>query len=237
MPIYPIPQNILLRSASNRAPRLLGELGQVAFEAGHVFWDAKEAIPYAVFPLRGTISLRLSPGDGKDIEVAIVGREGFAGVCLSLGAEKAEVAAVAQTGGVALLMPREIFRRVRLASVEFNAAVQSYVRFFLVLVTRSAICTRAHLIEQQYIGRLLLIHDRIEESSFAMTQDHFSRLLGVRRASLSRIGAALQARGLIRFERGKITILDREHLETLACSCYREVKREFGRYTRSQGGF
>jgi hypothetical protein len=39
----------------------------------------------------------------------------------------------------------------------------------------------------------------------------------------------LQKAGLIRYSRGKLTILDRKGMEAAACECYRAVKEIFDR--------
>lgn len=65
-----------------------GGVQHVTFEAGHQFWTAKKPARYAAFPLRGVISLRASADERKSVEVAQVGREGFADVPVLLGAAK-----------------------------------------------------------------------------------------------------------------------------------------------------
>jgi hypothetical protein len=48
-----------------------------------------------------------------------------------------------------------------------------------------------------------------------------ANMLGVRRE-----GGTAAAAGVIRYSRGKVTILDRPELEQLCCECYSVVKRE-----------
>jgi len=48
---------------------------------------------------------------------------------------------------------------------------------------------------------------------------------GVRRASVSEAAAALQAKGLISYARGDISVLDRAGLEQAACDCYRSSRQ------------
>jgi hypothetical protein len=51
----------------------------------------------------------------------------------------------------------------------------------------------------------------------------------VRRSSVTDVLLPLQGAGLIRNQRGRITILDREGLEGHSCECYRVVEEEFAR--------
>ncbi|GIH95923.1 hypothetical protein Psi01_65530 [Planobispora siamensis] len=52
-------------------------------------------------------------------------------------------------------------------------------------------------------------------------------MLGVRRASVSEVAAALAADGCIAYHRGTITILDRDRLQDAACACYAIIGEAF----------
>ena len=54
-------------------------------------------------------------------------------------------------------------------------------------------------------------------------------MLNVRRESITQELGELKAAGLIRCQRGRITVVNRSNLEARACECYRGIKREFTR--------
>jgi hypothetical protein len=62
-----------------------------------------------------------------------------------------------------------------------------------------------------------------------MTQELIANMLGVRREGVTAAAGELQKLGVIRYSRGKITVLDRARLEQLSCECYGVVKQETDR--------
>jgi hypothetical protein len=54
-------------------------------------------------------------------------------------------------------------------------------------------------------------------------------MLGVRREGVTEAAGKLQKLKVIRYARGKITVLNRVKLESLCCECYAVVKRETDR--------
>jgi hypothetical protein len=51
----------------------------------------------------------------------------------------------------------------------------------------------------------------------------------VRREGVTEAAGKLQKLGVITYQRGRITVLDRPPLEQLSCECYAVVKRETDR--------
>ncbi|WP_395685574.1 Crp/Fnr family transcriptional regulator [Caenimonas koreensis] len=64
------------------------------------------------------------------------------------------------------------------------------------------------------------------QNRLTMTREFISHMLGVRRSGVSVAAAKLEKLGVIAYQRGLITVLDRKRLEALSCECYASVKRE-----------
>ena len=76
---------------------------------------------------------------------------------------------------------------------------------------------------------LLLRIERLSTNELTMTQELIANMLGVRREGVAEAAGKLQRAGLIRYSRGRITVLDRPRLEQATCECYAVVKKEFDR--------
>jgi Mn-dependent DtxR family transcriptional regulator len=75
----------------------------------------------------------------------------------------------------------------------------------------------------------LLSLDRLEGNQLVMTQELIANMLGVRREGVTEGALKLQQAGLIRYARGRITVIDRPGLERRSCECYMVVKKEYDR--------
>ena len=62
-----------------------------------------------------------------------------------------------------------------------------------------------------------------------MTQDLIANMLGVRREGVTEAAGKLQRASFILYQRGAITVLDRQGLEARSCECYQVVKTESDR--------
>jgi CRP-like cAMP-binding protein len=104
-----------------------------------------------------------------------------------------------------------------------------YTQALITQMAQTAVCNRHHSIDQQLCRWLLLSLDRLASNEISMTQELIANMLGVRREGVTEAAGKLQDAGLIRYHRGRITMLDRPGLEARACECYQVVKTEFDR--------
>jgi len=104
-----------------------------------------------------------------------------------------------------------------------------YTQALITQMSQTAVCNRHHSVDQQLCRWLLLSLDRLASNELTMTQELIANMLGVRREGVTDAAGKLQTLGVIRYQRGRITVLDRPKLEKLSCECYAVVKKETDR--------
>ena len=219
------PANGLLAALPGRDYlRLLGEFDLVPLALGQVLYQPGERIRHVYFPNDAVVSL-LVVLELKALEVGLVGREGMVGVPLALGAERASVRAMVQGAGTALRMKAAGFREEFERCIPLQRELLRYAHAELVQARQTAGCSRFHQVEERLAYWLLMAHDRMRASGgLQITHELLADMLGVRRVGVTNAAGNLQRRGLIKYHRGEIRVLDRRGLEAAACSCYRAVK-------------
>jgi CRP-like cAMP-binding protein len=192
----------------------------VELELADVLCRPEANITHVYFPTRSFIS-QITPGDCAGLEVAMVGDEGMFGVPLGLGVRISPVTAVVQGAGTALRMGARAFQAQLAKSTELRKHLGVYTYVHMSQIAQTAACNRFHRVEQRLARWLLMTSDRAHSLAFKVTHAFLAFMLGVRRVGVTTAAVQLQARGLIRYSRGNLLILDRKGLEQVSCSCYR----------------
>jgi len=209
--------------------RWLPQLEWVEMPLGMVLYESGGTLGYVYFPTSAIVSLLYVMEDGASAEIAVVGNEGIVGISLFMGGESTSSRAVIQSAG------RGFRLRGQTMKEEFNRAgpvlhlLLRYTQALITQMSQTAVCNRHHSLDQQLCRWLLLSLDRLAGNELVMTQELIANMLGVRREGVTEGALKLQRAGLIRYARGRITILDREGLESRTCECYAVVKREYER--------
>ncbi len=214
---------------------LLPFLEPVVLEYKRPLYNADERIEFVHFIESGVGSLVCTMADGQAAEVGTIGNEGLIGLPVLLGDNQAPSSMYVQVPGRGLRMRARIFREQLEQSQRMRAVLLRYTHVFFNHIALTAACAHFHSLEQRCCRWLLMTHDRMPSDTFLLTHEFLAMMLGVRRAGVSVAAGALQRAGLIRYHRGRITILDREGLEERACECYAVTKAEFDRLLGSAG--
>jgi CRP-like cAMP-binding protein len=178
-------------------------------------------VEYAYFINGGLVSLVKVMEDGRSVEIAAVGTEGFLGLFAAYGFGRALVDHIVQIPATALRIKRSKLQN----EISKHAALRRVMTNYLLLVAEQlaqvSACNRLHSLEQRCCHWLLVAHDNALSDQFKLTQEFLASLLGAQRPSVSTTTNRLQKVGLIRYVHGKISILNRAALEETACECYR----------------
>jgi CRP-like cAMP-binding protein len=208
--------------------RWLPQLESVDLPLGMVLYEPGACMSHVYFPTTAIVSLLYVMENGASAEIAVVGNEGVVGISLFMGGESTTSRAVVQSAGHGFRFASQAIKR------EFNRApvlhlLLRYTQALITQMAQTAVCNRHHSLDQQLCRWLLLSLDRLRGSELVMTQELISHMLGVRREGVTEAALKLQKAGLIRYARGRISVLDRGGLEARSCECYEVVKKEYDR--------
>lgn len=207
------------------APRL--EL--VSLTLGQVLYESGSRLRHVYFPSTAIVSLLYTLADGASAEIAVAGNEGIIGVSLFMGGETTPSRAVVQSAGHAYRLKSQLLKDAFNRAGAMQHLLLRYTQALLTQMAQTAVCNRHHSLDQQLCRWLLLSLDRLPSHELVMTQALIANMLGVRREGVTEAAGSLQRAGLIRYSRGRITVVDRAGLETRTCECYGVVKREYDR--------
>lgn len=209
---------------------------EVTLEAGRILHQPYDIIEFAYFPLTAMISLVSIMENGATTEIGLIGNEGMIGDSIFLGGEYTISQAIVQMSGKSLKIKAQILKREFTKGGTLQKILLLHTQARLTQVAQSAACNRQHKIEARLARWLLSVYDCVLKDELPLTQEFISNMLGVRRAGVTMAANKLQERGIIRYNRGKIVIVDHKQLEETSCECYRVVQKEFIRLLGSRRG-
>ena len=210
--------------------RILPSLVRVTLKSGQVLYEPGGIMQTAYFLETAVVSVLSLAEDGTSLEVSVVGDEGMIGVPIVLGSRGLPYKTIVQGSGDAWRMKAEALRKEFYLCGPLHKLILHYLHTVIVHLSQSSACNRFHTVQQRLCRWLLTSQDRGGSNEIESTQEFLSQILGVNRGSASQAAGALQRAGLIRYRRGRITILDRAGLEATACECYRIVRAEVTRF-------
>jgi CRP-like cAMP-binding protein len=209
--------------------RLLPHLHPVSFEPRHVVYESNEQMEALYFPTTCVVSLLYTMTDDATAEIGLVGNDGVVGIALFMGGSTRPNRAVVQVAGDAFSVPAPVVQEEFKLGGPCQILLLRYTQALITKISQTAVCNCLHTPEQRFCRWLLRIHDRVESAELRITHEFIAKMLGGRREGVTRAAGHLQAAGLIRCDRGQITILDRQGLEAASCECYQVVKNEIDR--------
>ncbi len=196
---------------------------------GKVLYESGDVLRYVYFPTNCIVSLLYVLADGASAEISVVGNEGLIGIALFMGGETTPSRAIVQSAGFAYRLVGQQLKDEFHRNGEVQLLLLRYTQALITQMAQTAVCNRHHSVDQQLCRWLLLSLDRLSSNQLVMTQELIANMLGVRREGVTEAAGKLDKLGVIRYARGRITVLDRPKLEQLCCECYAVVKKESDR--------
>lgn len=234
---HPDPRHNLLLGClpGHEYDRLLPALEPVELDVRDPIFDRGTAITHLYFPVDCVLSLVATAEDETAVEVATIGHEGMAGLPAFLGTPTSPNDCFCQIPGQALRLPVPDLQRFLSGDGALHDVLHRYIQATMVQLAQSVACNRLHTTEERCARWLLQTRDRVGADEFLLTQEFLAQMLGVRRGTVSLTAGVLQQAGIIRYTRGRMTVLDAAALHEAACDCYDIVQAEYRRLSGSPG--
>ena len=219
-------KNLLLGDLPGHEQQMIRPfLTRSALLAGQVLVEQNQVLDEIIFVENGLVALMSDASASRlPVQVAMLGREGLAGYWALFGLDNAApVSLVAQISGPAYRLPVADMRMLMKTCPSLRHSTMRAKEAMIRQIMQTAASNARDTIAERCVRWLLMAHDRVEGDELAITHAALSNLLGVRRSGITIVAAGLQEAGVLRVNRGRITILDRTGLERSAASAPRLV--------------
>ena len=207
--------------------RLLPRLERVVLPPFEILYNFEDEITHVYFPNRNAVVSTLCGTDEKvNVEVALCGSEGAVGLSALFGMTTSPYQNLVQVPGTGSRLTVEDAKQEFKLGGAFHGSLLKFTYLLLLQTSQTALCNRIHSDEERLARWLLLSDDRIESNKLPLPRELLAKLLGRNHAGVSVVASTLERAGLVSYNGAELEILDREKLETVACSCYWVVKRQ-----------
>jgi len=202
------------------------DLNHISLTHGRSLYEPGAPIDQIYFPQSGMISLLVVLKDGGTIETGTIGREGAVGLHSALGKRASFTRATTLIAGKFSTIRADVFTQIAQQNASVRDMIARYTEVLWAETQQLAACNAIHEASARLCRWLLQCADCIDGDQLPITQELIAQMLGVRRTTITLLARSLQRKGLIKYARGKIVILDRKSLEHSACECYTIIQRE-----------
>lgn len=209
--------------------RLADDLELVPLTLGQILYESGETMSHAYFPIDCVVSLLYVMENGESAEIAVVGNEGMIGIALFMGGESTMSRAIVQNAGHAYRLKAQVLKDEFLSGGALSRLLLMFASALITQMVQTAACNRHHPVAQQLCRWILLSLDRLPSGRISMTEKLIGNMLGLDPADVSKAASVLEQEGLIHYNGGEITVLDRAGVEKHSCECYGVVKKESDR--------
>jgi CRP-like cAMP-binding protein len=224
------PRNRLLAALPpTEYTQLYPQLERIRLQPKQILYTPGMPLTHVYFPEGGVVSLLVVLEDGATTEVAALGNRDMVGLPLFFGASVSQEQVVCQLACEAVRIEARALLAAAASSAALHQLLHVYAAALLRQIVQTSACNRRHSTEARLTRWLLLTQDHVGADDLPVTHEALADILGVRRATVTLAAGMLQQAGLIRYQRGSVTIVDRPGLEAVACECYGVIRAAYAR--------
>jgi len=210
--------------------KLAPNLKRVSLEQGIILHHPGETIESLYFPTDCLLSITVTMNDGSTSEAGLIGNREVLGVNAFMGGrETTQTEYIVQMAGSAIKVDAQLLLEEFDCNKELRDVMLRCTQALIAQISQTTGCNSLHNLDQRLARWLLEAQDRTDKKELKLTHEFISHMLGVRRAGVTQAAQKLQERGLIRYQRGNVTILDQRGLEASSCECFRVLREEYDR--------
>lgn len=208
--------------------RLVSHLQSWPGEVGRTLQTPGGRVEWAYFPIgKAMASYRVTFSDGREVETALIGREGAVGGIVSRGHLPAFALAVVLFGGTFARISLNDLEALKAEEPAIDSLFNRYADCLLAQVFQASACNAAHSIQQRAARWLVAASERTGSDELTLTQDQLAGLLGVGRSYTTRVIGRFKSEGVVDPQRGRLTVVDHGRLTSMACDCNDVVRGHF----------
>jgi CRP-like cAMP-binding protein len=201
----------------------------------HVLEEPDQAIKHIYFMDAGFASVVGNGGNGQDVEIGLIGRDGVSGSAVVMGDDRSPHSTYIQMEGTGRRLPVAKFLQAMESSRSLRVMVLKSVQGFMLQATHTAIANARASLEQRLARWLLMAHDRADGDSLRLTHEFLAMMLAVRRPGVTEVLNALARKNLVGLKRAHITILNRDGIEKIAGEFYGVPESAWVRLMSAEG--
>jgi CRP-like cAMP-binding protein len=169
-PMAPTGNRILDSLPPADRAQVLPKLTLLQLPYGQQLYGLGARVTHVYFPRTALISELVVLSDGRQIEVAAIGRHGFLGLRVAMGVEVETLVSVTQVPGEAWAMEATEFQAALAALPGLRRLVAAYSVVRFIQVAQFAACHALHSLRQRCARTLLEVSDQVGADDFFITQ-------------------------------------------------------------------
>jgi CRP-like cAMP-binding protein len=234
----PVSRNRLLRLLPKEEfQSIKSRAEEVRLRPRQILHHWRSSLEHVYFITDGLVSVSAKVGENDYVEAWLIGSEGAVGALLLLTgqAHAPPHRRIVQVGGSALRLSAPDFLELANRLPTFRQVLHRYLAVVVVQTSQSGVCNAVHSLKQRLARWLLVACQSLDDHNLPLTHDVLSRLLGVRRASVTECLSDLEDQGVISTHRGHIEITNPDLLRQISCACFQMIHREYARQLTSVG--